>query len=150
VQLLVVTLLVMPIGVLVLGAIAASLPGPAGASATRCPRFQPVAVRLHLGQRQQRLGVRRLGANTPFHNLMLGLGMLIGRFGYILPVLALAGSLAMKKSRTDRPEQLPDPRPAVRDPADRDHFAGRWPDLPADPGAGSDRRTPEHGFLRTI
>ena len=28
--------------------------------------------------------------------LMLGLGMLIGRFGYILPVLALAGSLAMK------------------------------------------------------
>jgi len=29
---------------------------------------------------------------------MLGLGMLIGRFGYILPVLALAGSLAIKKS----------------------------------------------------
>lgn len=34
VQLLVVTLLVMPIGTLVLGAIAASLPGPAGPSAT--------------------------------------------------------------------------------------------------------------------
>ncbi|MCY1437740.1 Potassium-transporting ATPase potassium-binding subunit [compost metagenome] len=29
---------------------------------------------------------------------MIGLGMLIGRFGYILPVLALAGSLALKKS----------------------------------------------------
>ncbi|MNF76822.1 Potassium-transporting ATPase A chain [compost metagenome] len=38
------------------------------------------------------------GANTIFHNLMLGLGMLIGRFGYILPVLALAGSLALKKT----------------------------------------------------
>jgi K+-transporting ATPase ATPase A chain len=38
------------------------------------------------------------GANTAYHNLMLGLGMLIGRFGYILPVLALAGSLAMKKT----------------------------------------------------
>jgi hypothetical protein len=34
----------------------------------------------------------------PSGNLMLGLGMLIGRFGYILPVLALAGSLAMKKT----------------------------------------------------
>lgn len=29
---------------------------------------------------------------------MMGLGMLIGRFGYILPVLALAGNLAMKKT----------------------------------------------------
>ena len=39
-----------------------------------------------------------LNANTPFYNLMLGVGMLIGRFGYILPVLALAGSLALKKT----------------------------------------------------
>ncbi|MFP3560857.1 potassium-transporting ATPase subunit KdpA, partial [Paraburkholderia sp. SIMBA_049] len=25
------------------------------------------------------------GANTVYHNLMIGLAMLIGRFGYILP-----------------------------------------------------------------
>lgn len=37
-----------------------------------------------------------LGANTPFYNVMLGLAMFIGRFGVILPVLALAGSLARK------------------------------------------------------
>mgnify|MGYP000381940108 CR=1 FL=1 len=37
-------------------------------------------------------------ANTPYHNLMIGLAMLLGRFGYILPVLAIAGSLAAKKS----------------------------------------------------
>jgi len=37
------------------------------------------------------------GANTPYHNLMIGLAMLIGRFGYILPILAIAGSLAAKK-----------------------------------------------------
>lgn len=37
-----------------------------------------------------------LGANTPFYNLLLGLAMLVGRFGVILPVLALAGSLAAK------------------------------------------------------
>ncbi|MCY1365390.1 Potassium-transporting ATPase potassium-binding subunit [compost metagenome] len=38
-----------------------------------------------------------LQANTPFHNVLIGLAMLLGRFGYILPVLAIAGSLAMKK-----------------------------------------------------
>ena len=37
-----------------------------------------------------------LGANTPFYNVMLGIAMLLGRFGVILPVLALAGSLAKK------------------------------------------------------
>ena len=37
-----------------------------------------------------------LGANTPFYNVMLGIAMLLGRFGVILPVLSLAGSLAKK------------------------------------------------------
>lgn len=37
-----------------------------------------------------------LGANSVFYNSMLGLSMLVGRFGVILPVLALAGSLATK------------------------------------------------------
>ena len=37
-------------------------------------------------------------ANTDFQNIMLGIVMLIGRFGVIAPVLAIAGSLAMKKS----------------------------------------------------
>jgi K+-transporting ATPase ATPase A chain len=35
--------------------------------------------------------------DTPWYDLLLGLAMLIGRFGFILPVLAIAGSLAMKK-----------------------------------------------------
>ncbi len=38
-----------------------------------------------------------LNANTVFYNLSLGLGMLIGRFGVIIPILAVAGSLAQKK-----------------------------------------------------
>ena len=38
-----------------------------------------------------------INANTPWYNLTLGLAMLIGRFGFILPVLAVAGSLAAKK-----------------------------------------------------
>ena len=38
-----------------------------------------------------------LNANTIFYNLTLGFGMLIGRFGIIIPVLAIAGSMAGKK-----------------------------------------------------
>ncbi|MCE5347526.1 MAG: potassium-transporting ATPase subunit KdpA [Bacteroidales bacterium] len=38
-----------------------------------------------------------LNANTFFYNLTLGFGMLIGRFGYIIPVLAIAGKMAGKK-----------------------------------------------------
>ncbi len=39
-----------------------------------------------------------LSANTPFYNIALGICMLLGRFGIIVPVLAIAGSLANKKS----------------------------------------------------
>ncbi len=38
-----------------------------------------------------------LNVNTVFYNLTLGIDMLVGRFGVIVPVLAIAGSLAGKK-----------------------------------------------------
>jgi K+-transporting ATPase ATPase A chain len=38
-----------------------------------------------------------LSANTPFYNTMLAVAMWFGRFAVIVPVLALAGSLAAKK-----------------------------------------------------
>jgi K+-transporting ATPase ATPase A chain len=38
-----------------------------------------------------------LSANTPWYNTTLGLAMLIGRFLMIVPILAMAGSLAQKK-----------------------------------------------------
>ena len=38
-----------------------------------------------------------LSANSPFYNTLLGIAMWFGRFGVILPVLAIAGSLASKK-----------------------------------------------------
>ncbi|TCV97998.1 potassium-transporting ATPase subunit KdpA [Biostraticola tofi] len=37
-----------------------------------------------------------LSVNTPFYNLALGIAMLVGRFGIILPVLAIAGALVSK------------------------------------------------------
>jgi K+-transporting ATPase ATPase A chain len=38
-----------------------------------------------------------LNGNTPWFNTTLGLAMLLGRFAYVVPVLALAGSLAAKR-----------------------------------------------------
>jgi len=38
-----------------------------------------------------------LSANTPFYNTLLGIAVWFGRFGVIVPVLAIAGSLAAKK-----------------------------------------------------
>ncbi|MBI3621526.1 MAG: potassium-transporting ATPase subunit KdpA [Nitrospirae bacterium] len=38
------------------------------------------------------------GANTPFYNLTGGVAMLVARFWWIIPTLALAGSLARKKA----------------------------------------------------
>lgn len=39
-----------------------------------------------------------LNADTPFYDVGLGLAMLIGRYGYIVPLLAVAGSLAAKRA----------------------------------------------------
>ena len=44
-----------------------------------------------------------LNANTLFYNLSLGLAMIIGRFGVILPVLAIAGSMVGKKTAPPGP-----------------------------------------------
>jgi K+-transporting ATPase ATPase A chain len=38
-----------------------------------------------------------LTASTPFYDTLLGINMLIGRFGVIIPMFAIAGSLAKKK-----------------------------------------------------
>jgi len=108
VRLLVATLLVMPVGVLVLGAIAASLPGPAAAvSNPGAHGFSQLLYAYTSGTANNGSAFGGFGANTPFHNLMLALAMLIGRFGYILPVLAIAGSLAAKKATPVGPNSFP-------------------------------------------
>jgi potassium-transporting ATPase potassium-binding subunit len=48
-----------------------------------------------------------LNANTPWYNLSLGFTMLIGRFLMMVPVLALAGNLAQKKSVPPSPGTFP-------------------------------------------
>jgi K+-transporting ATPase ATPase A chain len=48
-----------------------------------------------------------LSANTPFYNVMLAIAMWFGRFAIIVPVLALAGSLAGKPRLAVTPGTMP-------------------------------------------
>ena len=52
-----------------------------------------------------------LSANTPFYNTALGLCMLFGRYWLAIPVLAIAGSLARKKTVPPGPGTLPTATP---------------------------------------
>ncbi|WP_306394066.1 potassium-transporting ATPase subunit KdpA [Telluria beijingensis] len=48
-----------------------------------------------------------LSANTPFYNTLLGVAMWFGRFAVIVPVLAIAGSLAARQRLPATPGTLP-------------------------------------------
>lgn len=48
-----------------------------------------------------------LSANTPYYNVMLAIAMWFGRFSIIIPILAVAGSLAAKKRLTATSGTLP-------------------------------------------
>jgi K+-transporting ATPase ATPase A chain len=64
-------------------------PGPHG--------FSEVLYALSSASNNNGSAFAGLSANTPFYNGLLGIAMLIGRFWIMLPVLAIAGSLAAKK-----------------------------------------------------
>lgn len=93
------TLLVMPVGVLLL----ASLAIVTGTAQSSVQDSGPHGLSELLYAYSSATGnngsaFAGFNANVPFHNTFLGLAMLLGRFGYILPILAIAGSLAPKKA----------------------------------------------------
>ena len=70
-----------------------------------------------------------LSANTTFFNTAIGLAMLMGRFGSIVLVLGLAGSLARKQHVPVIVGHVPDDLAALRRPADRRHRDRRGADV---------------------
>lgn len=52
-----------------------------------------------------------LNANTPFYNVLIGFAMWVGRFGVILPVLAIAGSMVRKNTAPPSPGTFPTDEP---------------------------------------
>ncbi len=85
---------------LVLGGTAIAVMADAGKAGMLNPGahgFSEVLYALSSASNNNGSAFAGLSANTPFYNWMLAIGMLVARFGLIVPVLAIAGSLAEKK-----------------------------------------------------
>ena len=93
-----VAILVTPTVVL-LGAAVAVLAdaGKAGIANPGAHGFSEILYALSSAANNNGSAFAGLSANTPFYNGLLGIAVWLGRFGVIVPVLAIAGSLARKK-----------------------------------------------------
>ena len=89
--------LIMPIAVLAAAGIAVSVAeGRAGPLNSGPHGFTEILYALTSQGNNNGSAFGGLTGNTPFYNVVGGVLMLIGRFGIIIPALALAGSLAAK------------------------------------------------------
>lgn len=93
-----IVILVTPLLVLVGTAIAVmSEAGRAGLLNPGAHGFSEILYALTSAANNNGSAFAGLSANTPFYNVLLGGAMWFGRFAVIVPVLAMAGSLASKK-----------------------------------------------------
>jgi len=93
-----IAILVTPLLVLLGTAIAVmSEAGRAGIANPGAHGFSEILYALSSAANNNGSAFAGLSANTPFYNSLLGIAMWFGRFGVIVPVLAMAGSLAAKK-----------------------------------------------------
>lgn len=93
------TILVMGASVLGFTALATSIPeGQAGPLNAGPHGFSEILYAFASQTGNNGSAFAGLAGNTPFYNMMGGLAMLIGRFGMIIPVLAIAGSMAAKRA----------------------------------------------------
>jgi K+-transporting ATPase ATPase A chain len=74
-------------------------PGPATANLSNggAHGFSEILYSYSSGAGNNGSGFAGISPDTPWYNLTIGLDMLVGRFLFIIPALAIAGSLAAKK-----------------------------------------------------
>ena len=103
-----IAILVTPTLVLAGTAIAvATLSGQAGIANPGAHGFSEILYALSSAANNNGSAFAGLSANTPFYNTLLGLAMGLGRFGVIVPVLAMAGALAAKKRLPETAGTMP-------------------------------------------
>jgi K+-transporting ATPase ATPase A chain len=91
-------ILILPLSILGFTAIAVVVaPGLAGLENSGPHGFSEIMYAFVSGTGNNGSAFAGLTANSPFYNTTLGLAMIIGRFAMIVPMLAVAGSLAAKK-----------------------------------------------------
>jgi K+-transporting ATPase ATPase A chain len=93
-----VVILVTPFLVLVGTAVAVTVEqGRLGVANPGAHGFSEILYALSSASNNNGSAFAGLSANTPFYNTLLAFAMWFGRFAFIVPVLAIAGSLAKKK-----------------------------------------------------
>jgi K+-transporting ATPase ATPase A chain len=91
-------ILILPFSILGFSALATVLPAGLAGPANQGPHgFSEILYAFVSATGNNGSAFAGLSANTPFYNSTLGLAMFMGRFLMIVPMLALAGSLAVKK-----------------------------------------------------
>jgi potassium-transporting ATPase potassium-binding subunit len=94
VKMAILALIAVPLATLGLTAIASIGPGLAGLGNAGPHGFSEMLYAYASAAATNGSAFAGLNANSPFYNLSLALGMFVGRFFVIVPVLAIAGSLA--------------------------------------------------------
>ncbi|MGX5720397.1 potassium-transporting ATPase subunit KdpA [Shinella zoogloeoides] len=95
----VLAILCLPLAMLVFTAIASVLPPAVASVGTAGPHgFSEILYAYTSAAANNGSAFGGLTGNTPWYNVTLGFGMLMGRFLVIIPALAIAGSLIAKKT----------------------------------------------------
>jgi K+-transporting ATPase ATPase A chain len=99
IKLAVLAILTMPIGILVFGAVAATIPAAVAAVQDPGPHgLSEILYAYSSATGNNGSAFAGFGASAPFHTTLQGIAMLLGRYGFIVPVLAIAGSLGAKNT----------------------------------------------------
>ena len=92
-------ILSLPLAMLIFTAITVVLPSGVAAMGNAGPHgFSEILYAYTSASANNGSAFGGLNGNTPWYNITLGIGMLMGRFLVIIPALAIAGSLAAKKT----------------------------------------------------
>jgi potassium-transporting ATPase potassium-binding subunit len=98
VQMTMLAILCIPLAILGLSAVASVVPAGLAALGNSGPHgFSEVLYAFTSAAATNGSAFAGLNANTPFYNITLALAMFVGRYFVIIPVLAIAGSLAAKQ-----------------------------------------------------
>ncbi|WP_417833096.1 potassium-transporting ATPase subunit KdpA [Thalassospira xiamenensis] len=97
IKLAVLAILTMPIGILVFGALSATVPVAMTAVQDAGPHgLSEILYAYSSATGNNGSAFAGFGAGMPFHTILQGIAMLLGRYGFIIPILAIAGSLGTK------------------------------------------------------
>ncbi len=90
--------LILPLAILGFSSVAAVLPAALASLANNGPHgLSEILYAYTSATGNNGSAFAGLNANTPWWNVTTGIAMVMGRFGYVVPVMAIAGSVAAKK-----------------------------------------------------